>query len=92
MGIRDDKFWAAFLDVDPTDCETVGVTRTHARFGGRGAAVTAAVVAKALANGKLLLHQTLESNQPAIRIAFSLGYDRYANHLAVRLSREAPDC
>jgi hypothetical protein len=27
----------------------------------------------------------------AVRIALSLGYDRYANHLAIRLSREAPE-
>lgn len=66
-------------------------TRPDARSGGRGAAVTSAVVAEALANGKLLLYQTLESNEPAVRIALSLGYDRYANHLAVRLSRDLPD-
>lgn len=46
-------------------------------------------VAEALANGKLLLYQTLESNHLAVRIALSLGFDRYANHLAVRLNREA---
>ena len=67
------------------------LTRSDVRSGGRGAAVTAAVVAEALANGKLLLYQTLESNQPAVRIALSLGYDRYANHLAVRLNHEAPE-
>lgn len=61
------------------------VTHSDARSGGRGAAVTAAVVAAALAHGKLLLYQTLESNHPAIRVARSLGYDRYARHLAVRL-------
>lgn len=66
------------------------LTRSDARSGGRGAAVTAAVVAEALANGKLLLYQTLESNHPAVRIALSLGFDRYANHLAIRLNREAP--
>jgi hypothetical protein len=67
------------------------LTRSDMRSGGRGAAVTAAVVAEALANSKLLLYQTLESNHPAVRIALSLGYDRYANHLAVRLNREAPE-
>jgi len=66
------------------------LTRLDARSRGCGAAVTAAVVAEALANGKLLLYQTLESNQPAVRIALALGYERYANHLAVRLSREVP--
>jgi len=67
------------------------ITRPDARRGGRGAAVTSAVVAEALANGKLLLYQTLESNKAAVRIAGSLGYDRYANHLAIRLSRDSPD-
>lgn len=66
------------------------LTRIDARSRGCGAAVTAAVVAQALANGKLLLYQTLESNHPAVRIALSLGYERYANHLAIRLNREAP--
>jgi hypothetical protein len=66
------------------------LTRINARSGGRGGAVTAAVVAKALANGKLLLYQTLESNHSAVRLALSLGFERYANHLAVRLRREAP--
>lgn len=67
------------------------LTRPDARSSGRGAAVTSAVVAEALANGKLLLYQTLESNEPAVRLALSLGYERYANHLAIRLSRDAPD-
>jgi hypothetical protein len=52
--------------------------------------VTSAVVAAALASGKLLLYQTLESNEPSVRIALSLGYERYANHLAVRLLNDAP--
>jgi hypothetical protein len=68
------------------------ITRPDARSAARrGAAVTSAVIAEALANGKLLLYQTLESNEPAIRIALSLGYERYANHLAVRLSGDSPD-
>jgi GNAT superfamily N-acetyltransferase len=66
---------------------------THPAFrgGGRGAAVTSAVIADALSSGKLLLYQTLESNEAAVRIALSLGYARYANHVAVRLRREAPE-
>jgi hypothetical protein len=67
------------------------ITRHDARSGGRGAAVTSAVVAEALANGKLLLYQALEANQSAVRIALSLGYHRYANHLAVRLLRDSPE-
>jgi len=65
------------------------ITRPDSRSGGHGAAVTSAVIAKALANGKLLLYQTLESNEPAVRIALSLGYERYANHIAIRLTNES---
>lgn len=67
------------------------LTRPDARSRGCGAAVSTAVVAQALAHGKLLLYQTLESNQAAVRLALSLGYERYANHLAIRLKREAPE-
>lgn len=66
------------------------ITRPTARGRGYGAAVTSAVVAEGLAHAKLLLYQTLESNEPAVRIALSLGYERYANHLAVRLNRDSP--
>lgn len=45
---------------------------------------------EALANGELLPYQTLESNRAAVGLALSLGYERYANHLAVRLKRDAP--
>lgn len=66
---------------------------THPAFrgGGRGSAVTSAVVADALSNGKLVLYQTLESNEAAVRIALRLGYLRYGNHIAVRLKRDAPE-
>lgn len=66
---------------------------THPKFrgGGRGTAVARAVVADAVSKGQLLLYQTLESNEAAVRIAFSLGYQRYAKHIAVRLKREAPE-
>lgn len=64
------------------------ITHPDARSGGRGVAVTSQVVAEALAAGKLLLYQTLESNEPAVRIARALGFERYASHLAVRLLRE----
>jgi hypothetical protein len=67
------------------------LTRPEFRGGRRGMAVAGAVVAQALANGKQMLFQTLESNQAAVGIALSLGYERYANHIAVRLKREAPD-
>jgi GNAT superfamily N-acetyltransferase len=65
---------------------------THPDFRGqrRGTAVARAVVREALAHGKLLLSQTLESNSSARRIALALGYERYATHLAVRLESDSP--
>jgi len=66
---------------------------THPEFRGQGqgAAVTRAVVSEALSNGELVLYQTLESNHAAVRLALSLGFERYANHVAVRLKRDAPE-
>ena len=65
---------------------------THPEFrgAGHGTAVVRAVIADAWSNGKLLLYQTLESNEAAVRIAFALGYQRYGSHVAVRLKRETP--
>lgn len=65
---------------------------THPDYRGRGLAkrVVSAVVAEALAAERVLLYQTLESNPAAVRLALGLGYSRYANHLAVRLSSERP--
>jgi GNAT superfamily N-acetyltransferase len=67
------------------------LTHPDFRGQGRGAAVASAVVAQALANGELLLYQTLEANEAAVRLALALGYERYANHVAVRLKRDAPE-
>ncbi|MEO8183025.1 MAG: hypothetical protein ABI895_29685 [Deltaproteobacteria bacterium] len=61
------------------------LTHPDFRGQGRGAAVAAGVVAEALANKELLLYQTLESNQAAVSLALALGYERYGNHVAVRL-------
>jgi GNAT superfamily N-acetyltransferase len=60
---------------------------THPGYRGRGLATeaTRAVVATALAAGKLLLYQTLEANTAAVRVATKVGYERYGQHLAVRL-------
>jgi predicted GNAT family acetyltransferase len=67
------------------------VTHPEFRGQGRGTAVAGAVVCDALAQSKLLLYQTLESNSSAVRIAFALGYERYATHIAVRLKGDSPD-
>ena len=61
------------------------ITRPDCRGQGCGTAVVSAVVSAALAAGKLLLYQTLESNAGAVGIAHRLGYEPYARHLAVRL-------
>lgn len=65
---------------------------THPEFRRRecGTAVVSAVVAAVLAEGKLLLYQTLEANRGAVQIALNLGFEQYARHVAVRLKREAP--
>jgi GNAT superfamily N-acetyltransferase len=65
---------------------------THPEFRrrGYGPAVVSCVVAAALADGKLLLYQTLEANRGAVQIALDLGYEQYARHVAVRLKRDAP--
>jgi GNAT superfamily N-acetyltransferase len=61
---------------------------THPSHRGRGyaAAVTSAVVERALEHGKMLLYQTLEANAGAIHVARRLGYEQYARHFAVRLN------
>jgi predicted GNAT family acetyltransferase len=60
---------------------------THPEFRGRGygTAVVSAVVNQALQEGNLLLYQTLEANQGAMRIARTLGFKQYARRVAVRL-------
>jgi hypothetical protein len=50
-----------------------------------------AVVERALAEGKTLLYQTLESNLGAVGAARRVGYEQYATHLAVRLKRDAKE-
>lgn len=67
------------------------LTHPYFRGQGYGGAVAAAVVAEALVNQELLLYQTLESNQAAVRLAFALGYERYGKHVAVRLKSDGPE-
>jgi GNAT superfamily N-acetyltransferase len=66
------------------------VTDPRFRGEGRGRAVVSAVTRDALASGYLVLYQTLESNRAAVRLAMSLGFARYGNHLAVRLNHDTP--
>ncbi len=64
----------------------------HPQFRGRGygTSVGSASIERALAAGKTLLYQTLESNVGATAIAAKLGYQRFAQHVAVRLTTERP--
>jgi GNAT superfamily N-acetyltransferase len=77
---------AAALRAAAPDARDPGVV-THPRHRGRGhgAAAVSAGVAEALAEGHLVLYQTLRSNRPALGIARRLGFADFASHLAVRL-------
>jgi len=66
------------------------LTHPEYRNRGCGVAVTSMTVRLALNDEKVLLYQTLESNVAAMRLAYRLGYDRYAQHIAVRLKTDAP--
>ncbi len=63
---------------------------THPSFRQRrlGSEVAKAVIADGRHHGKLMLYQTLESNDAAVHLARALGYERYASHIAVRLNNE----
>jgi hypothetical protein len=52
--------------------------------------VVSVTVELSLAAGKLLLYQTVESNTAAVKLAQRLGYERYAQHVAVRRKADAP--
>jgi GNAT superfamily N-acetyltransferase len=69
----------------PGDACDVGVI-THPRWRGRGCGTGAAsaAVEAALAEGRLVLYQTLVANTAAVSLAQALGFDPYATHLAVR--------
>jgi GNAT superfamily N-acetyltransferase len=61
------------------------VTHPDHRGRGAGGGAVSAAVGSALEAGKLLLYQTLEANQPAVRIALRLGFEPYARNISVRL-------
>ncbi len=66
------------------------LTHPNYRGSGLGKRVISAVIGAALAENRVLLYQTLESNLPAVRLALGLGYTRYANHVAARLNPASP--
>ena len=57
------------------------------RRSGCGRAVVSAVVDQALRDGSLVVYQTLMENTPAVAIAQRLGFEQYASHIAVRLTK-----
>jgi GNAT superfamily N-acetyltransferase len=61
---------------------------THPAFRGRGfgKSAVAHLARRALAAGLLAQYRTLDANTPSIRIAESLGFQRYATSMAVRLA------
>ena len=61
---------------------------THPAFRGRGfgKSAVAHLARRALAAGLLPQYRTLDANAPSIRIAESLGFQRYATSMAVRLA------
>jgi GNAT superfamily N-acetyltransferase len=63
---------------------------THPAFRGRGFGrdVVAHLSNEALKTGLIPQYRTLESNEPAIRLAKSLGFVHFATSVAVRLSNE----
>lgn len=60
---------------------------THPEFRGRGLgrSAVAHLASRATAAGLLPQYRTLESNRPSLRVADSLGFQRYATSIAVRL-------
>ncbi|MEM7155605.1 MAG: GNAT family N-acetyltransferase [Myxococcota bacterium] len=66
------------------------LTDPHHRGQGRATAALSAVTRAAVEHGTHVLYQTLEANVAAVRLAFALGFTRYANHVAVRLRRDRP--
>ena len=58
------------------------------RARGLGTLVVSEVIRLALLENNLLLYQTLESNSGAVSLAQKVGYQRYASHMAVRLTSE----
>ena len=62
------------------------VSHPMSRRRGAGRRVAAAAASAGAERGLLLQYQTLEVNQPSMRIATVLGFERYAASLAVRIA------
>jgi putative acetyltransferase len=81
---------AGFRQWSPSAGDPCVLTLPDYRGRGYAKEVVGRVLAAAIAQGHVPLYQTLEANVAAVHVALGLGYVRYANHVAVRLSTEEP--
>jgi predicted GNAT family acetyltransferase len=62
------------------------VTHFGHRGRGYGTAVVSAMTADGLAGGRVVQYRTLQANLPSVAVASKLGFQRFAQTLAVRLT------
>jgi len=80
---------AALRKKQPQVFDVCVIARPDVRGGGFAQMAVSAAVAQRPA-GAQVLYQTLSSNRAAVRLAQALGFERYAEHLAVRLRHVSP--
>ncbi len=94
LSIQDKHLFGCFLDGrivavagnimwDPDTANPGVITHPDYRGKGYGTVVVSASVRRGLKHGYLVLYQTLLSNIPAVKIAQTLGFQQYAQHVAV---------
>lgn len=81
---------AGFRPWSPNAGDPCVLTLPDYRGRGCAKAVVSHVLSSALAQDQTPLYQTLEANVAAVGVALGVGYTRYANHVAVRLTSDAP--
>jgi predicted GNAT family acetyltransferase len=98
LSVQDKQLFGCFLDDrivavagnimwDPRTANPGVITHPDYRQKGYGVAVVSAAVRSALNNNYLVLLQTLIANTPAMKIAQRLGFQPYAQHVAVVFKR-----
>jgi predicted GNAT family acetyltransferase len=94
LSVHDKHLFGCFLDGrlvavagnilwDPNTVNPGVITHPDHRGKGYGTAVVSAAVQRAIKHDHLVLYQTLLANTPAVKIAHSLGFQPYAQHVAV---------
>lgn len=94
LSIQDKHLFGCFLDNrlvaaagnimwDPNTANPGVITHPDHRGKGYGTAVVSAAVQRAIKQDYLVLYQTLLTNTPAVKIAQGLGFQQYAQHVAV---------